>query len=823
MKLRIFIATKILTLMILSIAVAEPGGEAQPILVGTSERTLGMESAFTAGPTASNRFLGNPSSLGFLNGAELSVVELPFTGEPSNRVGAFSLAINPRQLGISTNDVGNFSVASWFDGWGTDSKRSRMMLLGYARSLGNGISAGANLRHYRRQRALNTQVGWSFDLGVLFSHKLKRFGDRFAFGLGFEDLVGRFWETGYVVEKMPFVARFDTMYAFDRDTILSGAILMHKDSQFDWNESVRAQIGAEKWFFNRRFGLRLGYTGIANYSRFAGGEWTRGFSVGSEAAQLDYTYVSGGDLEEGVHWISATLRWGKGTANSPIPQPIHPLPTDTKAENPAPIVMPKPPVQPKPELIERQFTTSEEIISPNGDGVKDHTAFDFKVRENETWQIHIRDDYTEIVRTYHGKGAPIEATTWDGRNADGNIVNDGAYLAQLLVSDQFGNHHPQSEARIVVDTIPADLRLSADPLILDPKHQSDTVSSDTGAVSVPTVHTQVSDQNQLATWELRFLDSTSKVLDRIRGVGTPPNTLVWSNWHKHQPTDLSNANYRCLMTVHDVAGNRTTQETPLTLIDPNRAADSSDPHKAVDMRREKRGIVLTLPGVAFDKNSYEVNPEYHDKLEDTARAINAFPDARVRIEGHTDSSGEASYNLELSQKRANAVMNYLIDMFDVPPERVSAVGYGEQNPIADETESEGAKNRRVEIVLLTPVNKPKTRPDQKPKDLTTQGQPKKEGKENDVVDAVNLTGWTVMVSSFKSRENALILVKTLEALELDEAIYLSEITVKSELWYRVSVGNFEEREDGSELIEKLKVSEDIKPIIIYINAEPDDE
>ena len=212
-----------------------------------------------------------------------------------------------------------------------------------------------------------------------------------------------------------------------------------------------------------------------------------GFSVGSEAAQLDYTYVSGGDLEEGVHWISATLRWGKGTANSPIPQPIHPAPTDTKAENPAPIVMPKPPVQPKPELIERQFTTSEEIISPNGDGVKDHTAFDFKVRENETWQIHIRDDYTEIVWTYHGKGAPMETTTWDGRNADGNIVNDGAYLVQLLVSDQFGNHHPQSEARIVVDTIPADLRLSADPLILNPKRQSDTVSSDTGAVSVPTV------------------------------------------------------------------------------------------------------------------------------------------------------------------------------------------------------------------------------------------------------------------------------------------------------------------------------------------------
>jgi outer membrane protein OmpA-like peptidoglycan-associated protein len=817
MKSRIFIITKILALMTLSIAMAEPGIENQPILVGTSERTLGMETAFTAGPAASSRFLGNPSSLGLLNGAELSVVELPFTGEPGNRVGAFSLAINPHKLGIAMNDVGNFSVASWFDGWGDDSKRSRMMLLGYARSLGSGISAGGNLRHYRRDQDLNTQLGWSFDVGVLFSHKLERLGDRIAFGLSFEDLAGRFWEAGYVVEQMPFVARFDTRYDLDSDTILSGAIFMHNDSQFNWNESVRAQIGAERWFFNKRFGVRVGYTGIANYSRFAGGEWTRGFSVGSETAQIDYTYVSGGDLDQGVHWISATLRWGKGTVNSPITQPLRPSTTDTKAKNPPPIVMPKQPVQPAPELIQRELKISEEIISPNGDGIKDQTAFEFKVRENETWQIHIRDDYSEIVRTYSGTGSPMEVTAWDGRNADGNLVSDGAYLAQLTVSDRRSNYDPQSEVKIVVDTIPADLQISAEPLILDPKRQNsgDTASGDTGAVNVPTVHTQVSDQNQLATWELRFLDSTSNVLDKIRGVGTPPNTLVWSNWHKHQPTDLSNANYRCLMTVHDVAGNRTTQETPLSLIDPSPAEDSSDPHEAVDIRREKRGIVLTLPGVAFDSNSYEVKLEYHHELEETARAINAFPDARVRIEGYTDSMGEASYNLELSRKRANAVMAYLVEMFDISPERLSAVGYGEERPIADDTENEQSKNRRVEIVLLTPADT--TGAGQNPKDSTAQGQTEEDG----VDDTVNLSGWTVMVSSFKSRENAILLVKSLEALELDEDIYLSEITVKSEPWYRVSVGNFEEREGGIELIEKLKVSEDIKPIVIYIDDETD--
>ena len=820
MKSRIFIITKILALMTLSIAMAEPGIETQPILVGTSERTLGMETAFTAGPAASSRFLGNPSSLGLLNGAELSFVELPFTGDPGNRVGAFSLAINPHKLGVAMNDVGNFSVASWFDGWGTDSKRSRMMLLGYARSFGNGITTGTNLRHYRRDRDLNTQLGWSFDVGFLFSHKLERFGDQVAFGLSFEDLVGRFWEAGYVVEKMPFVTRFDTMYNLDSDTILSGAIFMHNDSQFDWNESVRAQIGAERWFFNKRLGVRVGYTGIANYSRFAGGEWTRGFSVGSETAQVDYTYVSGGDLEQGVHWISATLRWGKGTVNSPITQPLRPSVADTTSKNPAPIVMPKQQIQPQPELLERQLKVSEEIISPNGDGIKDQTAFDFKVREGETWQIHIRDDYTEIVRTYRGTGSPMEVTAWDGRDVDGNLVSDGAYLAQLVVSDRRSNHHPQSEAKIVVDTIPADLQISAEPLILDPKRRNsgNTISGGAGAVNVPTVHTQVSDQNQLATWELRFLDSTSNILDKIRGVGTPPNTLVWSNWHRHQPTDLSNADYRCLMTVHDIAGNRTTEETPLLLIDPSPEQDSSDPHEVVDIRREERGIVLTLPGVAFNTNSYEVNPEYHHELEETAKAINAFPDARVRIEGHTDSVGDASYNLELSLKRANAVMTYLVDMFDILPQRLSAIGYGEEQSIADDTEIDRAKNRRVEIVLLTAGGTLKAGAGQNPKDSTSQAQTEEEYPD----ETVNLSGWTVMVSSFKSRENALILVKTLEALELDEDIHLSKITVKSEPWYRVTVGNFEKREDRIELLEKLKVSEDIEPIVIYISAETDE-
>ena len=101
-----------------SFARAESGIKNRQVFVGTSARALGMGGAFTAGPASSDSSFWNPSSLGLLEATELSLVGLPFPQAAGDREGAFSLALNPKQLGIASKNVGNFSVSSWFDGWG---------------------------------------------------------------------------------------------------------------------------------------------------------------------------------------------------------------------------------------------------------------------------------------------------------------------------------------------------------------------------------------------------------------------------------------------------------------------------------------------------------------------------------------------------------------------------------------------------------------------------------------------------------------------------------------------------------------------------------
>lgn len=110
---------------------------------------------------------------------------------------------------------------------------------------------------------------------------------------------------------------------------------------------------------------------------------------------------------------------------------------------------------------------------------------------------------------------------------------------------------------------------------------------------------------------------------------------------------------------------------------------------------KKKAISLT--GILFRHDSAELKSESVAVLNATAETLRANPGVNVEIAGHTDSQGDATYNQGLSQKRANAVRNYLISQ-GVNGSRLSASGYGETQPVANNTTSEGrAQNRRVEL------------------------------------------------------------------------------------------------------------------------------
>jgi OOP family OmpA-OmpF porin len=107
--------------------------------------------------------------------------------------------------------------------------------------------------------------------------------------------------------------------------------------------------------------------------------------------------------------------------------------------------------------------------------------------------------------------------------------------------------------------------------------------------------------------------------------------------------------------------------------------------------------VMTLQGVNFDTNKDVLRPDATAILDDAVATLKRYPGMQVEVAGHTDSANSDAYNLDLSQRRANTVMEYFVS-HGIEAERLSAKGYGEAEPIADNGTSEGRfKNRRVEL------------------------------------------------------------------------------------------------------------------------------
>ena len=91
---------------------------------------------------------------------------------------------------------------------------------------------------------------------------------------------------------------------------------------------------------------------------------------------------------------------------------------------------------------------------------------------------------------------------------------------------------------------------------------------------------------------------------------------------------------------------------------------------------------------------------YFNDVDDLVAVMKQYPDLNVTIEGHTDSVGSDAYNKKLSQRRADAVKAYMVKK-GIDANRLTAVGYGEEKPIADNATKAGkAQNRRVEAATL---------------------------------------------------------------------------------------------------------------------------
>jgi outer membrane protein OmpA-like peptidoglycan-associated protein len=120
---------------------------------------------------------------------------------------------------------------------------------------------------------------------------------------------------------------------------------------------------------------------------------------------------------------------------------------------------------------------------------------------------------------------------------------------------------------------------------------------------------------------------------------------------------------------------------------------------ALKAKPTPRGLVLTLSDVLFDTGKADLNSGGERKLDQLVQFLTEYPDRRVQIDGFTDSVGTESYNLDLSQRRAQALQSAL-QRRGIDPARITSQGYGKQFPVASNADSGGRQlNRRVEIVI----------------------------------------------------------------------------------------------------------------------------
>ena len=118
------------------------------------------------------------------------------------------------------------------------------------------------------------------------------------------------------------------------------------------------------------------------------------------------------------------------------------------------------------------------------------------------------------------------------------------------------------------------------------------------------------------------------------------------------------------------------------------------------VERVGEGILITFQsGLVFDTDSYELRDATKTNLTDLSETLKKYDDTNILIEGHTDNTGENTYNQKLSENRADAVENFLVTQ-GIANSRVTTKGYGESQPLdSNESEAGRQQNRRVEVAI----------------------------------------------------------------------------------------------------------------------------
>ena len=521
--------------------------------------------------------------------------------------------------------------------------------LSFAAPLGNCLGLGVGIKYF--QENLDTEIypGGAVDIGLAGKSGKGRLG----WGMVARNLGA---PIGGTLPPMEFAVGGMSNVTFPRQYVEMNFAL---DAVKPWERMPYLAFGMEHWLFDT-VAVRLGYQYDFQYNW---GEHPLGDLMGLRGgiglkiggATFDYALARMGTMGY-VHF--GTIGWCFG--------------------------------KPSPEA---KLVISAEpfIVSPNGDKYQDSTVFTVTGQELDKvkdWVFEIRDEHGMAVRRMSGEALPVQLT-WDGLDDTGKVVDDGKYTAFIKAKEKGMLDVVSPGESVLIDVTPPQTEISISPQLISPDEDGKDDIAIFSLIANETI-------TRIKEWSLRIMTGADKIARHWTGAGPPPEEVEWDGLDEVYNKVVPDGQYDVVFECQDIAGNSAVSKSSVTVKVPPKIIT-----KEVKVVEEKKGLVISLSSqVLFGSGKYKLQPDAARALDEVVQVIQAYPENKVSIEGHSDSVGSDEVNKKLSVQRAEAVRDYLVNK-GVDTDRLQVVGWGEEKPIASNRTVAGrVQNRRVEVVIL---------------------------------------------------------------------------------------------------------------------------
>lgn len=318
---------------------------------------------------------------------------------------------------------------------------------------------------------------------------------------------------------------------------------------------------------------------------------------------------------------------------------------------------------------------------------KDETLNFFPVLSSvyglEGWKILILNSKLKTIKEISGGNSIQKMVAYDCTDNGGARLDDGVYYAKFIAAFKSGNTPESFNKMFTVDSTPPKLSVSHTPALFSPDGDREN--------DLLTIKPRAKDDTKIKSWRISIIASSGDVFKIFSGNGPVPAEIIWDGLGDNLDIVESAAEYTIVLEATDKAGNKGRSDPDRLEVD-------------VLVLVTERGLKIRISNIEFPFGSNEIKYKGKMILDRVHQILQKYENYDVLIEGHTDDIGKEEYNLELSERRAKAVNDYLVSR-GIRVDRLKYVGMGETVPLyPNDSDENRRRNRRVEFMLIKKVN-----------------------------------------------------------------------------------------------------------------------